>query len=83
MSQIISGNLCKKKNVTLIVDEAHGALYPFSDNLPISAVKYADFTIQSLHKTAGGINPTALLHSNNINPTKYLKNHTLSIDNCR
>ena len=66
-------NLCKKKNVTLIVDEAHGALYPFSDNLPISAVKYADFTIQSLHKTAGGINPTALLHSNNINPTKYLK----------
>lgn len=56
--------ICKEKNVRLIVDEAHGALYPFSDNLPESAIKYADFTVQSLHKTAGGINPTALLHSN-------------------
>lgn len=55
---------CKEKNVRLIVDEAHGALYPFSDCLPESAIKYADFTIQSLHKTAGGINPTALLHCN-------------------
>ncbi len=65
-------NLCHKNNVTLIVDEAHGALYPFSDDLPQSAVKYADFTIHSLHKTAGGINPTALLHSNNIDPTEAL-----------
>lgn len=56
--------LCKKYGVTLIVDEAHGALYPFSDNLPESAIHYADFTVQSLHKTAGGINPTALLHCN-------------------
>ncbi len=56
--------ICRKYNVYLIVDEAHGALYPFSPNLPQSAVKYADFTVQSLHKTAGGINPTALLHSN-------------------
>lgn len=57
-------SVCRKKNVRLIVDEAHGALYPFSDNLPQSAIKYADFTVQSLHKTAGGINPTALLHCN-------------------
>ena len=64
---------CHKNNVTLIVDEAHGALYPFSEQLPESAVKHADFTVQSLHKTAGGINPTALLHSNNINPTEALK----------
>lgn len=56
--------ICREKNVRLIVDEAHGALYPFSDNLPESAIKYADFTVQSLHKTAGGINPTALLHCN-------------------
>ena len=65
-------DLCHKNNITLIVDEAHGALYPFSDNLPESALKYADFTVQSLHKTAGGINPTALLHSNNINPDEAL-----------
>ena len=66
-------NICEKYNVTLIVDEAHGALYPFSENLPQSAVKIADYTIQSLHKTAGGLNPTALLHSNQNNPTEALK----------
>ncbi len=56
--------VCRKYNAYLIVDEAHGALYPFSEKLPQSAVKIADFTIQSLHKTAGGLNPTALLHTN-------------------
>lgn len=55
--------ICKIYNAYLIVDEAHGALYPFSTRLPQSAVNIADFTIQSLHKTAGGINPTALLHT--------------------
>ena len=39
-------------------------MYPFSDELPQSAVNVADFTVQSLHKTAGGLNPTALLHTN-------------------
>lgn len=65
-------NLCRTNGVILIVDEAHGALYPFSNRLPESAVKFADFTIQSLHKTAGGLNPTALLHSNSIDPTEAL-----------
>ena len=65
-------DICHKAGVKLIVDEAHGALYPFSDELPQSAVKYADYTVQSLHKTAGGINPTALLHSNDNNPTAAL-----------
>ena len=55
---------CEAHNAFLIVDEAHGALYPFSDKLPLSAVNVADFTVQSLHKTAGGLNPTALLHCN-------------------
>ena len=65
--------VCKKNGVALIVDEAHGALYPFSEKLPESAIKYADFVVQSLHKTAGGINPTALLHSNvDIDVKKYL-----------
>ena len=64
--------LCHEKGVKLIVDEAHGALYPFSDELPVSAVRYADYTVQSLHKTAGGINPTALLHSNDKNPDEFL-----------
>lgn len=57
-------DICRKYNARLIVDEAHGALYPFSEELPESAVKYADIIVQSLHKTAGGLNPTALIHSN-------------------
>lgn len=57
--------VCKKYGAYLIVDEAHGALYPFCDKLPESAIyQGADFVIQSLHKTAGGLNPTALLHNN-------------------
>lgn len=56
--------VCERYDAFLIVDEAHGALYPFSDKLPLSAVNVADFTVQSLHKTAGGLNPTALLHCN-------------------
>lgn len=89
--------VCTKYGAYLIVDEAHGALYPFCDKLPESAIsgnKFfshsqpcatpplsplpqgegmtnyfcnsagADFVIQSLHKTAGGLNPTALLHCN-------------------
>ena len=56
--------ICERHGAFLIVDEAHGALYPFSDDLPLSAVNIADFTVQSLHKTAGGLNPTALLHCN-------------------
>ncbi|MBQ3310609.1 aminotransferase class I/II-fold pyridoxal phosphate-dependent enzyme [bacterium] len=58
--------ICERNNLYLIVDEAHGALYPFSERLPQSAVKIADFTIQSLHKTAGGLNPTALVHTNTV-----------------
>ena len=57
--------ICSKYGAYLIVDEAHGALYPFCDKLPESAIyQGADFIIQSLHKTAGGLNPTALLHCN-------------------
>lgn len=57
--------ICKKYGAYLIVDEAHGALYPFCDRLPSSSIyQGADFIVQSLHKTAGGLNPTALLHCN-------------------
>ena len=66
-------SLCKRYGAYLITDEAHGALYPFSNELPESAVQISDFTIQSLHKTAGGLNPTALLHSNcEVDPSNAL-----------
>ena len=55
--------IAKEKNIYLIVDEAHGALYKFDKTIGTSALDVqADFCIQSLHKTAAGVNPTALLH---------------------
>ena len=61
-------SICRNHGVYLIVDEAHGSLYNFSDKLPKTAIAQgADVAINSLHKTAGALNQTALLHvSNNI-----------------
>ena len=65
------------KNVIVIVDEAHGALFPFSEKLPESAIELgADLVVQSLHKTAGAVNPAALLHvgkNSKINPDDIQK----------
>lgn len=60
--------ICKKYNTYLIVDEAHGSLYNFSQNLPKTAIQQgADISINSLHKTAGALNQCALLNiSSNI-----------------
>lgn len=41
----------KKENVSLIVDASHGSHFAFSNELPVSAVEYADLVIHSLHKT--------------------------------
>lgn len=47
----------------LIVDEAHGAHFPFSPSLPPSALDLgADIIIQSTHKTLGALTQGAMLH---------------------
>jgi arginine/lysine/ornithine decarboxylase len=47
----------------LIVDEAHGAHFPFHDGFPQSAIECdADIVIQSIHKTLPALTQTALLH---------------------
>lgn len=49
----------------LIVDEAHGAHFPFHEKFPDSAVLCgADAVIQSIHKTLPALTQTALLHLN-------------------
>lgn len=54
---------CKKHNLMLIVDEAHGSLWSFSDRLPVSAVNYhCDVVVQSLHKSGGSLTQSALAH---------------------
>lgn len=54
-----------KRNIPLIVDEAHGAHLGFDDRWPESSVKQgADLVIQSLHKTLPSPTQTAILHVN-------------------
>lgn len=49
----------------LIVDEAHGAHFPFHNMFPESALNCdADVVIQSVHKTLPSLTQTALLHVN-------------------
>lgn len=56
-------DVCKKYNVTLIVDEAHGALWNFDKTIGTPSIySKANATVQSLHKTAGALNPSAILH---------------------
>ena len=49
--------------IPLIVDEAHGAHFRFSDYFPVSAAELgADIVIQSFHKTLPSMTQTAVLH---------------------
>ena len=51
------------KNIPLIVDEAHGAHFKFSDEFPDTAVSSgADITVQSLHKTLPVFTQCSVLH---------------------
>lgn len=52
-----------RHGVPLIVDEAHGAHFPFGREFPASALACgADVVIQSLHKTLPSLTQTAVLH---------------------
>lgn len=52
-------------NIPLIVDEAHGAHFNFSESFPQSAVKSgADVVINSVHKTLSSLTQTAIMHIN-------------------
>lgn len=58
-------DIVHKYNKILIVDEAHGAHFIFSDAFPKSALEEgADIVIQSVHKTLPSYTQTALLHVN-------------------
>ncbi len=55
--------ICKKYNVPLVVDEAHGTLWKFNKELPTPALEYgADIVVQSFHKTGGSMSQTSVLH---------------------
>ncbi|MDD3594572.1 MAG: aminotransferase class V-fold PLP-dependent enzyme [Candidatus Gastranaerophilales bacterium] len=70
--------VCRKYNVTFVVDEAHGALWNFSDNMPQGALHLgADAVVHSMHKTAGSFSQSSVLtlsHNSRINP-KVIENN--------
>lgn len=59
-------DVAHRHHVPLIVDEAHGAHFPFAEHeFPKSAIACgADLVIQSLHKTLPSPTQTAILHVN-------------------
>ena len=53
-----------RHEIPLIVDEAHGAHFHFSNYFPVSAAELgADLVIQSFHKTLPAMTQTAVLHN--------------------
>lgn len=50
-----------RRNIPLIVDEAHGAHFGFHKAFPKNAVAYADAVIMSVHKTLPAFTQTAVL----------------------
>lgn len=56
-------DIVHKYGVPLIVDEAHGAHFKYSEKFPQSALELgADVVVQSVHKTLPSLTQTALLH---------------------
>lgn len=58
-------SVCRRYGAKLLVDEAHGAHFPFGDGFPESAIDCgADVSVVSLHKTLPSPTQTALLLTN-------------------
>lgn len=65
--------LCHRKNIPVIVDEAHGAHFQSCSQFPKSALKLgADVVIQSAHKTLPAMTMASFLHvkSELVDPNK-------------
>lgn len=55
--------ICHRYGALLLVDEAHGPHCYFSERLPEGALSCgADMCVQSLHKTAGALTQSSILH---------------------
>lgn len=56
---------CKKNNIKVLVDSAHGAHFGVHEDLPKSAVLLgADLVVMSAHKTLASLNQGSFLHVN-------------------
>ncbi|MBW7956140.1 aminotransferase class V-fold PLP-dependent enzyme [Patescibacteria group bacterium] len=53
------------KNIIIFIDEAWGAHFPFSKEMPLCAMKAgADICVQSIHKQGSGLQQTSMIHWN-------------------
>ena len=56
-------NLAHENDMTLIVDEAHGAHFVLGNEFPLSSIRQgADIVINSMHKTLPALTQSGLLH---------------------
>lgn len=54
--------LCHRRRIAVLVDEAHGAHFPFHPELPDEAIALgADMATVSMHKTAGSLTQSSVL----------------------
>ena len=67
--------LCKDNNIKVLVDEAHGAHFPFHKELPPSSIELgADMASISIHKTGGALTQaSALLINDTVDDKKVLQ----------
>lgn len=62
-------SICHRHNAMLLVDEAHGAHCYVSDRLPEGALSQgADMCAQSIHKVAGALTQSSMLHIGSSRP---------------
>ena len=54
--------MCERKNILLLCDEAHGAHFHITDDLPEGAMKYADVCVHSPHKTLSALTQCSYIH---------------------
>ena len=55
--------VCHRHGAVLLVDEAHGAHCYFNDSLPEGALSQgADIVVQSIHKVAGSLTQSSMIH---------------------
>ena len=64
ISDIVAiADICHAQGIPLMVDEAHGSHFNYSEHFPTSATALgADIVIQSLHKTLPSLTMTSLAH---------------------
>lgn len=68
------GAMCKKYGVKLLVDQAHGAHFPYySSLLPYDGRSGADAWVHSLHKTTGALTQSAALHIDDLSLSERME----------